>query len=376
MGCYAYSNRGQRDYLETNRISLPDTGQASLHFYLAYAENPGNSDSLFVEVSTDCGQTFNHQLYANGGANMSTVSPRNIAFTPLSREDWRRIDLPLTSFLGQDIVVRFGVRNDFGNNIYIDQIRVTANSLPPVADFEHSILPGCEPVDMNLQSSSLYATQLQWQLNSNNAGSANPQAISNVSSGSQQLRLIASNTHGSDTLSYTVNVPVAPNVVFNIINDTVRQFQQVLLVNQSQFASDFLWDFGDGTTSTQFGPAKAYTDTGWFTISLTGIANGCSTVNTKTNAVYVLGATVGVAEEALAALKIYPNPAKDQLTIESALPATGGVRLVNVLGSHSRQFAPSQETTYRLMLHDLPPGIYLLQYFTEKGIIQQKFVKQ
>lgn len=376
MNCYAYSSRGQRDYLETNRISLPDTGQASLHFYLAYAENPGNSDSLFVEISTDCGLSFPHQLYANGGANMGTASARNIAFTPLSRDDWRRIDLPLNNFIGQDIVVRFTVRNDFGNNLYIDQVRIATNSDAPVADFTHEILPGCAPVNMNLQANALYANQLQWQLNNNAVGSTNPLALNNVSSGSQQLRLIASNTHGSDTLSYTMNVPVAPNVVFNIINDTVRQFQQILLVNQSQFASEFLWDFGDGTTSTLFGPAKAYNDTGWYTITLTGIANGCSIVSTQTNAVYVLGATVSIDEQSLTALKIYPNPAKDVLTIESALPASGGIRVVNLLGSHSKQLAASNETSYQLALHDLPPGIYLLQYFTEKGVIQQKFVKE
>lgn len=44
---------------------------------------------------------------------------------------------------------------------------------------------------------------------------------------------------------------------------------RVTFVNTSTGASVFLWDFGDGFTSTLENPAHAYTATGFFSVSLT-----------------------------------------------------------------------------------------------------------
>jgi gliding motility-associated-like protein len=53
--------------------------------------------------------------------------------------------------------------------------------------------------------------------------------------------------------------------------------QQVTCVNTSTYADNFLWDFGDLTTSEERHPKHAYKDTGLYTIKLRAITSfGCT----------------------------------------------------------------------------------------------------
>jgi len=376
MNCYAYNSRGQLDYMESPRLAMPDTGQLSLRFYLAYAENPGNSDSLFVDISTDCGTSFPHRIYANGGAAMATTTPRNTPFVPVSAAEWQRIVLPLNTFVGQDdIIVRFGTKNDFGNNIYLDRIAITSNSSRPIADFSTIVGNGCAPVDVSTTSQSLFATGQQWAFNGTNGNNLTTDTVF-LASGNQNLRLIATNPHGSDTLSYTVVVPNNPVVNFNIINTTVRQNQNITLVNSSQFASSYLWDFGDGTTSTAFGPGKSYTDTGWYEIKLVGIHNGCRDSLVIPNAVYVIDQFTSTETLEKVQWKMYPNPAKEVLIIESEVALKGGIRILDLLGREKIVLPGTTDTRVEIPLLQLSTGIYLVQIKTDQGVLQQKLVKE
>lgn len=376
MNCFAYNSRGQMDYLESPRLVMPDTGQATLRFYLAYAENPGNKDSLFVDISTDCGTTFTNRIYANGGAGMATASARNTSFIPVNAAEWQRIDLPLNNFVGQgSIIVRFATKNDFGNNIYLDRIVLTSNGSKPVADFSTRVNTGCAPADVFATAHSLFASSQQWVFNGSNGNSLTLDTV-NLNSGNQSFRLIASNTHGSDTLTYNVVVPNNPVVNFNVINTTVRQNQNITLVNTSQFAANYSWDFGDGTTSTAFGPAKAYTDTGWYDITLTGSNNGCAVTFTITDAVYVIDQFTSTETLERVKWKMYPNPAKDLLIIEADLALKGGVRILDLLGREQIIVTGSNESRLEIPLHQLANGIYLVQIKTDQGVLQQKLVKE
>lgn len=376
MNCYAYNSRGQLDYMESPRFSLPDTGQVMLRFYLAYAENPGNKDSLFVDISTDCGSSFPHRIYANGGAAMATATARNTAFVPVSANEWQRVELPLSAFVNQDdIIIRFGVKNDFGNNIYIDRIVLTSNSNKPVADFGTSLANTCSPVNVTSNSVSLFASSLQWAFNGVNGGTATT-ASQLLASGNQSIRLIATNAYGSDTLSYNVVVPNDPQVNFNIVNPTVRQNQNITLVNTSQFAAAYLWDFGDGTSSTAFGPAKSYTDTGWYDIKLVGINNGCRDSLLIPNAVYVIDQFTSTETLERVKWKMYPNPAKALLIIEAETALSGGVRILDLLGREQIVLSGSLENRVEIPLIQLSKGIYLVQIKTDHGVLQQKLVKE
>jgi PKD repeat protein len=67
---------------------------------------------------------------------------------------------------------------------------------------------------------------------------------------------------------------VKPKACFAYSNDTAYVGQSVSFTNCSELATEFNWNFGDGTTSTDFEPTHAYNTGGTYTISLTASQPG------------------------------------------------------------------------------------------------------
>jgi hypothetical protein len=63
------------------------------------------------------------------------------------------------------------------------------------------------------------------------------------------------------------------------------------------------------------------------------------------------------------AIRVYPNPAKEYITIESTSSfEVGGVTLFNLQGQRLiQQFLPVASTSFLLPISDLTAGIYLLE---------------
>ncbi|MCX6316062.1 MAG: PKD domain-containing protein [Bacteroidetes bacterium] len=64
--------------------------------------------------------------------------------------------------------------------------------------------------------------------------------------------------------------------------------QPVFFTDLSSPADEWLWEFGDGVTSTLQNPSHSYSDTGYFTVTLIAINNGCPDTITKVDYVRVL----------------------------------------------------------------------------------------
>src|SRR6056297_694668 len=65
---------------------------------------------------------------------------------------------------------------------------------------------------------------------------------------------------------------------------------QTQCYNLTQYASEYLWDFGDGSTSTDKNPAHYYSTEGQYTVSLTATsAFGCQATATRENYIEVIG---------------------------------------------------------------------------------------
>ena len=64
--------------------------------------------------------------------------------------------------------------------------------------------------------------------------------------------------------------------------------------NNSQGANFFLWDFGDGTTSTEFEPSHLYTTPGTYTVTLLGQdTSGCLAPDTTSFILNVFASGTG-----------------------------------------------------------------------------------
>jgi PKD repeat protein len=80
----------------------------------------------------------------------------------------------------------------------------------------------------------------------------------------------------------------------------------VTFTNTSEDAVSYLWDFGDGNTSTAENPIHEYGQDGTYQVSLTATSEMCGDAEHSET---IIINTVGISEkEGLENLSIYPNP--------------------------------------------------------------------
>jgi PKD repeat protein len=97
-------------------------------------------------------------------------------------------------------------------------------------------------------------------------------------------KLVIAATHGRGL--YFSDIFTSPTAKFTSSAQIGYIAKPIQFTNTSYQSTSYLWDFGDGTTSIQENPLKAYTTSGIFNITLT-INSGASTI-TKTNYIQIL----------------------------------------------------------------------------------------
>ena len=107
-----------------------------------------NLDTLDIMVSPDCGKSFN-SVYKKWGSVLSTKPGFTATeFIPM-KSDWRKETIDLSRFKGTDIQIRIRGTNQYGNNVYLDNINIIGFNFPSADVKADSIdtptLVGCEP---------------------------------------------------------------------------------------------------------------------------------------------------------------------------------------------------------------------------------------
>lgn len=163
--------------------------------------------------------------------------------------------------------VRLIVYNDCGSDT-ITQVITIAN--PPVANFTASPTAICAPYTVNFTNlSSSNATDFQWHFPGGTPefSTAVSPTVTYTSKGFFDVTLTASNATGSDveTKFNYMDVNIDPTAAFTVdINGYSVDF-----VNLSVEATSWLWNFGDGSTSTLENPTHTYFQDGTYYVSLT-----------------------------------------------------------------------------------------------------------
>jgi len=102
-----------------------------------------------------------------------------------------------------------------------------------------------------------------------------------------------------------------------------------------------------------------------YIVTIEDTANGCNATDSVLIQVMVC---TSVAEQGSTTTKIYPNPAYDQLMIESSESGTVEARLVNAQGKlMSVQMLISGKEIHTLYTGEYPPGLYLLTLSSTSG---------
>lgn len=171
---------------------------------------------------------------------------------------------------------------------------VRINPIPPVLEFEYFPPTGCAPHTVNFVNQSRYAdpTSYVWKFGSNEGTSrAIDPTYTYQQPGLYSVTLSATNELG-DTVRLT------KELIIEVLENPVAQFAvypttpinvpgEILYTdNRSRNATEYLWDFGDGTSSTEPEPQHQYSKEGTFSISLIARnGNGCADTTVVASAV-------------------------------------------------------------------------------------------
>ena len=160
----------------------------------------------------------------------------------------------------------------------------------PVSQFSVSPLiqtwPGSQVTLDNLTPGNGW--NFQWSFGDGNSSSlAEPITHVYPAWGTYNIQLIVSGSHCADTSHQSIQiVPPHPVADFDSSASGCAPLT-VTFTNHSQYADSYIWDFGDGMSSTDFEPVHVYQDPGVYVVQLIAIGDGgVDTISNVTVTVY------------------------------------------------------------------------------------------
>ena len=373
MNYFNYSTVGAEDGLLSEKFDINGYNPV-LYFDVSYAPySSAYSDSLVVEVSTDCGASFT-RVYAKDGTSLATTSNSQSQFIPGGSSDWRTDSVALSNSNGDFVQFRIKGIGGYGNNLYIDNIRVISSGTPATATL--NVSPICEdtPFSFDLSSSD---TTLNGVFTLNRQGSSLLSTYQGM--GAHAATLNIATDYDLEYAYYNAYTFVADSAVlvpgpkldadFALQNTSGFTYQ---FTDQSTPApTAWLWDFGDGTTSTAQNPVHTFAANGPTTVKL------IVTTDCGLDSIIVPYTNIGLDEDGAAALVVYPNPTSGLVHIQPR--AAQGKVMVQIIGMNGALIEESVFTasTERITL-DLGAyagGFYQIKVTTDHYVQNVKITK-
>ena len=260
--------------------------------------------------------------------------------------------------------------NRCGSQIFLDTIAI---GQAPVATYKVvGMTEGCVPLEVTYRGSAGDQTY-NWRFPGGDptiSTEVNP-TILYEEPGNFGLELIVGNGFGWDTLeaNEVINVFAVPVAKFEYTIDG----QQVFFKNQSQHATRFLWEFGDGQNSDLEEPIHEYELGGTFQVTLNAINDGCGATITTNLSITV---TSNKDKVKVPLLAIYPNPAIRSLNLDwSGDLKDVQVRIYNTIG----QVMVNEKLERRSSsweVNNWSSGVYWVMVDHKRHVMVQKVVIQ
>ncbi len=169
-----------------------------------------------------------------------------------------------------------------------------------------------------------------WDFGDGNTSTMQNPSHTYTAAGNYTVCLTVTDACGSDsscTSVTVVNCPDPVSVWSSSANNLVVDFTDASTTANT--ISNWLWDFGDGNTSTTQNPSHTYATDGNYTVCLT-VTDACGTDSTCMF-VAVADGSISIAENDELSLEIYPNPANDRVTISTKLNS-GSILIRDAIG--------------------------------------------
>lgn len=200
---------------------------------------------------------------------------------------------------------------------------------PPTAEFTSTPPQGCSPLSVVFNDASVNGTNAvvnwSWDFGDGSGTSTvpNPTYIY-ANAGVYTVTLTVTDANGcTDQVSHNVESLDSPEVDFTAdkrIGCAPETINFSDLTNSSYIIVSWLWNFGDGTTSTLPDPSHTYTSDGVYNVSLRVVdQNGCTDSISKKNFIRL---THPVAAYSLSQTKVCPNSPVGVTFTDKSIPDT------------------------------------------------------
>ncbi len=294
-----------------------------------------------------------------------------------SASEWKDAEFQVSSFIEvtDDMRITFFTSDLPGSGhlveAAVDAFRVEeASGSTLMADFSADVQDGCAPLTVQFSDASVgNPSGWSWSFPGGNPDSStepNP-SVSYEQPGTYSVTLEVSNDDGQTSTvikSQFIRVLPEPTADFSFsLNGGTATF-----TNLSQNADSYLWDFGDGSTSSDENPTHEYTATGEYTVSLT-VTNECGQ-NTFSQTVNVVLTSTRELDPDSYRLQAFPNPFHSTFTLryEVQKSAEATLLLTDRFGRTLRRLLLTAPTGTLQLGNDLPAGLYFLRLQTAEGL--------
>ncbi|MDA0741895.1 MAG: S8 family serine peptidase [Bacteroidetes bacterium] len=375
MRFYNYTTIGEVDYLISEKISTTGFNSPVLIFDVSYAPYANYTDSLGIAISGDCGNSFD-TVYLKGGADLATSPTYNSQFVPSGSADWRTDTVYLSNLISNQFQIKFFSINGYGNNLYLDNIRVIDNSgLSSTATVSYPSFI-CEDEIFNFEMNSTDST-IDGEFTLSRIGSSLISTFLGL--GSHQSALTLQGNHVLEYIYYNAYTFVADSAVlvpgpqldadFKLQNTNGLTYQFTDLTTPTPSA--WFWDFGDGNSSTAQNPTHTFSGNGPTTVKLVVTTDcGLDSISVPYN-------NIGLNEDGTASMVVYPNPTGGILHLQT--PEVDGKVFVQIFGMNGALVEESlfnaSNGRITLNLGAYASGFYQIKVTTENSVENFKVTK-
>lgn len=190
---------------------------------------------------------------------------------------------------------------------------------------------------------------------------------------------VTDNNNNVATATRTVIVGSEPEArfVYSTTNNSTYSFTDSSLYDPTSW----LWDLGDGSSTSQRNPTYTYLTDGQYTVCLTAKNNFNDPPFSKPadSTCKVINVTVGVEDLSLldASFQLFPNPTTGtlNLNVKGSNFENLQVNVINIIGETMivRNFGKVQaSSTLSMDMSSLADGVYMIRISTEQGVITKR----
>ena len=236
---------------------------------------------------------------------------------------------------------------------------ISAIEPAPTADFEGTPTNGEAPLLVSFNDLSIDSVNTwQWDFGDGSSSTFQFPVYTYLTAGIYNVSLTVTGPGGSNTIEKADYITVIEPAPIAEFEGTPTMGEAPLLVSFTDLSNgsvdSWVWNFGDGGSSSEKDPSHEYLSPGNYTVTLEVSGTGGSSTEVKTDYILI---PVGLGENVSEAIVIYPNPTTDELHLVFPEGRERNLALKNMSGEVLLNITINEKEEI-INLHSLSAGVY------------------